>query len=90
MQQLDRTLDGGREINYLGLGVKCFRSRTSRMGIESLVETCIKSRIHWMSAAFHRRQTWDVYAILMGLTRCQPTELTRRDRHMEALEAWSV
>ncbi|KAL0435036.1 UNVERIFIED_CONTAM: hypothetical protein Sradi_0211500 [Sesamum radiatum] len=42
------------------------------MDIESPVETCIKSRIHWMSAAFHRRQTWDVYAILMGrLIGCQ-------------------
>ncbi|KAL0445678.1 UNVERIFIED_CONTAM: hypothetical protein Slati_1695700 [Sesamum latifolium] len=42
------------------------------MGIESPVETCIRSRIHWMSAVFHRRQTWDVYAILMGwLTRYQ-------------------
>ncbi|KAL0394436.1 UNVERIFIED_CONTAM: hypothetical protein Slati_4409800 [Sesamum latifolium] len=43
------------------------------MGIESPVETCTKSRIHWMSAAFHRQQTWVVYAILVvRLTRCQP------------------
>ncbi|KAL0462802.1 UNVERIFIED_CONTAM: Retrovirus-related Pol polyprotein from transposon TNT 1-94 [Sesamum latifolium] len=48
------------------------KASTSRMGIERPMETCIKSRIHWMSAAFHRRQTWDVYAILMGrLTKCQ-------------------
>ncbi|KAL0394333.1 UNVERIFIED_CONTAM: hypothetical protein Slati_4399500 [Sesamum latifolium] len=66
VQQLDRALDGGHEINYLGLGLKRSKSRTSRMGIESPVETCTKSRIHWMSAAFHRRQTWVVYAILVG------------------------
>ncbi|KAL0386068.1 UNVERIFIED_CONTAM: hypothetical protein Sradi_3001100 [Sesamum radiatum] len=63
---LDRALDGGHEINCLGLGPKCSKSRTSRMGIESPVETCTKSRIHWMSAAFHRPQTWVVYAILVG------------------------
>ncbi|KAL0313550.1 UNVERIFIED_CONTAM: hypothetical protein Sradi_5754300 [Sesamum radiatum] len=57
MQQLDRALDGGYEINYQGLGLECFKSRTSRMGIESPVETCTKSRIHWMSAVFHRQQT---------------------------------
>ncbi|KAL0448602.1 UNVERIFIED_CONTAM: hypothetical protein Slati_1416600 [Sesamum latifolium] len=66
VQQLDRALDGGHEINCLGLGLKCSKSRTSRMGIESPVETCTKSRIHWMSAAFHRRQMWVVYAILVG------------------------
>ncbi|KAL0463098.1 UNVERIFIED_CONTAM: hypothetical protein Slati_0197400 [Sesamum latifolium] len=61
------------------------------MDIEIPVETCTKSRIDWMNAAFHQRQTWDVYAILMGqLTRYQPTELTRGDCQMEALEAWSV
>ncbi|KAL0411243.1 UNVERIFIED_CONTAM: hypothetical protein Slati_3714000 [Sesamum latifolium] len=66
MQQLDRALDGGHEINCQGLGLKRSKSRTSRMGIESPVETCTKSRIHWMSVAFHRQQTWDVYAILVG------------------------
>ncbi|KAL0286342.1 UNVERIFIED_CONTAM: hypothetical protein Sradi_7150900 [Sesamum radiatum] len=54
LHQLDRALDGGHEINCLGLGLKCSKSRTSRMGIESPVETCTKSRIHWMSAVFHR------------------------------------
>ncbi|KAL0293322.1 UNVERIFIED_CONTAM: hypothetical protein Sradi_6944300 [Sesamum radiatum] len=54
MQQLDRALDGGIEINCLGLGLKRSKSRTSRMGIESPVETCTKSRIHLMSAVFHR------------------------------------
>ncbi|KAL0439511.1 UNVERIFIED_CONTAM: hypothetical protein Slati_2434100 [Sesamum latifolium] len=44
--QLDRTLDGGHEINCLGLGLKRSKSRTLKMGIESLVETCTKSRIH--------------------------------------------
>ncbi|KAK4391405.1 Retrovirus-related Pol polyprotein from transposon TNT 1-94 [Sesamum angolense] len=40
------------------------------MDIKHPVETSIKNHIHWMSAAFHRRQTWDVYAIVMGrLTR---------------------
>ncbi|KAL0453532.1 UNVERIFIED_CONTAM: hypothetical protein Slati_1331300 [Sesamum latifolium] len=63
MSQLDRALDGGHEINCLGLGLKRSKSRTSRMGIESSVETCTKS--------------------------VNPTELTRGDRHMEALEAWS-
>ncbi|KAL0410994.1 UNVERIFIED_CONTAM: hypothetical protein Slati_3689100, partial [Sesamum latifolium] len=57
VQQLDRALDGGHEINCLRLGLECSKSRTSRMGIESPVETCTKSRIHWMSAASHRRQT---------------------------------
>ncbi|KAL0430624.1 UNVERIFIED_CONTAM: Retrovirus-related Pol polyprotein from transposon TNT 1-94 [Sesamum radiatum] len=66
VQQLDYALDGGHEINCLGLGLKRFKSRTLRMGIESPVETCTKSRIHWMSAAFHRPQMWVVYAILMG------------------------
>ncbi|KAL0394612.1 UNVERIFIED_CONTAM: hypothetical protein Slati_4427400 [Sesamum latifolium] len=65
-KQLDRALDGGHEINCLGLGLKRSKSRISRMGIESPVETCTKSRIHWMSAAFHRQQTWVVYAILVG------------------------
>ncbi|KAK4421675.1 hypothetical protein Salat_2118100 [Sesamum alatum] len=27
-------------------------SRTSRQGIESPIETCVKSRVHWMSAVF--------------------------------------
>ncbi|KAL0291378.1 UNVERIFIED_CONTAM: hypothetical protein Sradi_7028200 [Sesamum radiatum] len=66
VQQLDRALDDSHEINCLGLGLKRSKSRTSRMGIESPVETCTKSRIHWMSAAFHRRQTWVAYAILLG------------------------
>ncbi|KAL0386252.1 UNVERIFIED_CONTAM: hypothetical protein Sradi_3019500 [Sesamum radiatum] len=66
VQQLDRALDGGHEINCLGLGLEHSKSRTSRMGIESPVETCTKSRIHWMSAAFHRPQTWVVYAILVA------------------------
>ncbi|KAL0453691.1 UNVERIFIED_CONTAM: Retrovirus-related Pol polyprotein from transposon TNT 1-94 [Sesamum latifolium] len=52
VQQLDRALDGGHEINCLGLGLKCSKSRTSRMGIESPVETCTKSRIHRMSPYF--------------------------------------
>ncbi|KAK4400605.1 hypothetical protein Sango_1166600 [Sesamum angolense] len=34
MQQLDRALDGSHEINCLGLGLKCSKSMTSRMGIE--------------------------------------------------------
>ncbi|KAL0411055.1 UNVERIFIED_CONTAM: hypothetical protein Slati_3695200 [Sesamum latifolium] len=60
-------------LRSMGLGLKRSKSRTSRMGIESPVETCTKSRIHWMSASFHRQQTWVVYAILVvGLTRCQP------------------
>ncbi|KAL0463156.1 UNVERIFIED_CONTAM: hypothetical protein Slati_0203200 [Sesamum latifolium] len=72
VQQLGRALDGGHEINCLGLGLERSKSRTSRMGIESPVEICIKSRIHWMSDVFHQRQTWDVYVILMSwLTRCQ-------------------
>ncbi|KAL0451336.1 UNVERIFIED_CONTAM: hypothetical protein Slati_1111700 [Sesamum latifolium] len=58
MQQLDRVLDDGHEINCQGLDLECSKSRTSRMGIESPVETCTKSRIHWMSVAFHRQQTW--------------------------------
>ncbi|KAL0401857.1 UNVERIFIED_CONTAM: Secreted RxLR effector protein [Sesamum latifolium] len=41
VQQLDRALDGGHEINCLGLGLKYSKSRTSRMGIESPVETCV-------------------------------------------------
>ncbi|KAL0349712.1 UNVERIFIED_CONTAM: hypothetical protein Sradi_4120400 [Sesamum radiatum] len=42
------------------------------MSIECPMETCIKSRIHLMSVAFHRRQTWNVYAILMGrLAKCR-------------------
>ncbi|KAL0444728.1 UNVERIFIED_CONTAM: Retrovirus-related Pol polyprotein from transposon RE1 [Sesamum latifolium] len=65
VQQLDRALDGGHEINCLRLGLKRSKSRTSRMDIENPVETCTKSRIHWMSAAFHQRQTWVVYAILV-------------------------
>ncbi|KAL0451443.1 UNVERIFIED_CONTAM: hypothetical protein Slati_1122400 [Sesamum latifolium] len=61
------------EMVSRGLDLKRSKLRTSRMGIESPVETCTKSRIHWMSAAFHRQQTWVVYAILVGwLTRCQP------------------
>ncbi|KAL0322054.1 UNVERIFIED_CONTAM: hypothetical protein Scaly_2501800 [Sesamum calycinum] len=43
MQQSDRALDGGHEINCLGLGLKCSKSRTLGMGIERLVETCVKS-----------------------------------------------
>ncbi|KAL0367082.1 UNVERIFIED_CONTAM: hypothetical protein Sradi_3598300 [Sesamum radiatum] len=62
---LDRALDGGHEINCLRLGLERSKSRTSRMGIESPIEICTKSRIHWMSAAFHRPQTWVVYAILV-------------------------
>ncbi|KAL0367124.1 UNVERIFIED_CONTAM: hypothetical protein Sradi_3602500 [Sesamum radiatum] len=57
VQQLDCALDGGHEINCQGLALERSKSRTSRMGIESPVETCTKSRIHWMSAVFHRRQT---------------------------------
>ncbi|KAL0416327.1 UNVERIFIED_CONTAM: hypothetical protein Slati_3464600 [Sesamum latifolium] len=33
VQQLDRALDGGHEINCLGLGLECSKSRTSRMGV---------------------------------------------------------
>ncbi|KAL0294737.1 UNVERIFIED_CONTAM: hypothetical protein Sradi_6871800 [Sesamum radiatum] len=91
MQQLDCALDGGHEINCQRLGWERSKSRTSRMSIESPVETCTKSCIHWMSAVFHRRQTWDMYAILMGwLTMCQADELPRGNHHMEALETWSV
>ncbi|KAL0411654.1 UNVERIFIED_CONTAM: Retrovirus-related Pol polyprotein from transposon RE1 [Sesamum latifolium] len=66
VQQLDHALDGGHEINCPGLGLERSKSRTSRMGIESPVETCTKSRIHWMSAIFHQRQTWIVYVLLVG------------------------
>ncbi|KAL0448605.1 UNVERIFIED_CONTAM: Retrovirus-related Pol polyprotein from transposon RE2 [Sesamum latifolium] len=76
VQQLDCALDDGHEINCLGLGLKRSKSRTSRMGIESPVETCTKSRIHWMSAIFHRRQTWTAYAILVDI--CGPLNTPAR------------
>ncbi|KAL2228550.1 UNVERIFIED_CONTAM: hypothetical protein Sindi_1834700, partial [Sesamum indicum] len=46
VQQLECALDGGYEINYQGLGLKYFKSTTSRLGIESPTETCIKNAGH--------------------------------------------
>ncbi|KAL0313451.1 UNVERIFIED_CONTAM: Retrovirus-related Pol polyprotein from transposon TNT 1-94 [Sesamum radiatum] len=54
VQQLEHAFDGGHEINCPALGLKRSKSRASRMGIESSVETCTKSRIHWICATFHR------------------------------------
>ncbi|KAL2240761.1 UNVERIFIED_CONTAM: hypothetical protein Sindi_0717300, partial [Sesamum indicum] len=47
-------------------GVKYSKWKTSRLGIESSTKTCITSRIHLMSIVFHRWQTWDIYAVLIG------------------------
>ncbi|KAL0457788.1 UNVERIFIED_CONTAM: Retrovirus-related Pol polyprotein from transposon TNT 1-94 [Sesamum latifolium] len=69
VQQLDRALDGDHEINCLGLGLKCSKSRTSRIGIESPVETCTKSRIHWDG---HRRS--------IPCPRPRPGDGRRKDR----------
>ncbi|KAK4430722.1 Retrovirus-related Pol polyprotein from transposon TNT 1-94 [Sesamum alatum] len=75
-------------LRSIELGLKRSKSRTSRQGIESPIETYIKSRVHWMSVVFHRRQAWDAYTILMGWsTGIEPTGPTRGDHHMEALEA---
>ncbi|KAL0462813.1 UNVERIFIED_CONTAM: hypothetical protein Slati_0168900 [Sesamum latifolium] len=41
-----------------------------------------------MNIVSHRRQTWDIYTILVSWsTEVEPTELTHGDRYMEALEA---